>query len=131
MPFAWLSRRQPPCRRCPPAPARSDTGLYVAYAPSTRTRLPTIAPRVTCTRTGPRTMAAVSLHRILRSVALLIALSRGLAAVLLAVGVLCVVAKRRLDGVAVDGKVARTLPVLSSGSVFVLGMGIVVSSLMR
>jgi len=31
---ARCSRRQPPRRRCPPAPARSANGLYVAYAPS-------------------------------------------------------------------------------------------------
>jgi hypothetical protein len=30
---ARVSRRQPPRRRCPPAPARSDHGLSVAYAP--------------------------------------------------------------------------------------------------
>jgi hypothetical protein len=29
---ARCSRRQPSRRRCPPAPARSDNGLYVAYA---------------------------------------------------------------------------------------------------
>jgi hypothetical protein len=29
---ARFSRRQPPRRRGPPAPARSDNGLYVAYA---------------------------------------------------------------------------------------------------
>jgi hypothetical protein len=27
----WLSRRQPPRRRAPPAPVRSDNGLYVSY----------------------------------------------------------------------------------------------------
>lgn len=30
---ARFSRRQPPRRRCSPAPARSDKGLFVAYAP--------------------------------------------------------------------------------------------------
>jgi hypothetical protein len=30
---AWLSRRQPPRRRPPPAPAQSDNGLSVAYVP--------------------------------------------------------------------------------------------------
>jgi hypothetical protein len=27
-----FSRRQPPRRRCPPAPARSENGLYVAFS---------------------------------------------------------------------------------------------------
>ena len=33
MRYARCSRRQPPRRRCPPAPARAENGLYVAYAP--------------------------------------------------------------------------------------------------
>jgi transcriptional regulator with PAS, ATPase and Fis domain len=42
---ARFSRRQPPRRRCPPAPARSDIGLYVAFALPVHFRLITSTNR--------------------------------------------------------------------------------------
>ena len=39
---AWLSRRQPPRCGAPPAPARSDKGLYVAYPPMARLARPVL-----------------------------------------------------------------------------------------
>ena len=43
---ARCSRRQPPRRRCPPAPAQSDTGLDLAYAPNANQQKGTVMKRL-------------------------------------------------------------------------------------
>lgn len=76
-------------------------------------------------------LAAIAMHRIAAGLALLVAFSLGLAFVLSALGALFVTARRLLDRVPTDGRLARGLPVLSSLVVLLLGVGIVVRSLAR
>lgn len=76
-------------------------------------------------------LAAIAMHRIAAGLCLLVAFSLGLAFVLSALGALFVTARRLLDRVPTEGRIARTLPVLSSLVVMSLGLGIIVRSLSR
>jgi nickel/cobalt exporter len=75
-------------------------------------------------------LTAISMHRLVLGLGLLVAYSLGLATVLSILAALFVVAKQRFDRMALDGRVSRILPVVSSVVVFVLGLGIVMHSLL-
>ena len=76
-------------------------------------------------------LTALSVHRLILGLGLLVAFSFGLAATLSSLAVLFVLAKQRFDRVVLDGKMTRTLPVVSSVVVLVLGLGIILQSLLR
>ena len=76
-------------------------------------------------------LTALSVHRLILGLGLLVAFSFGLAATLSGLAVLFVLAKQRFDRVVLDGRMTRTLPVGSSVVVLVLGLGIILQSLLR
>jgi high-affinity nickel-transport protein len=76
-------------------------------------------------------LSALSLHRVGLGLFLIVAFSLGLAAVLIVIGLLMVYARQfmaRWNGDGLSAK--RWLPVLSSGTMLVLGLAIVVQSLL-
>jgi nickel/cobalt transporter (NicO) family protein len=73
-------------------------------------------------------LSAFSLHRIGFGLFLITAFSLGLAAVLVAVGLTMVYAKRFLSRVGSAGRLQRYLPLLSSAFMVVLGVGIAASA---
>ncbi len=74
-------------------------------------------------------LAAVAMHRILFGLALIVAFSLGLAAVLIAIGILTVKAGSLTQRFAAGRRLVGALPVLSAGVVMLVGLGIVVRSL--
>jgi len=74
-------------------------------------------------------LTAISLHRMAFGLCLLVAFSLGLATVLSSVAVLFVVAKDRLDRVALDSRLVRAMPVFSSTVVLILGAVIALQNL--
>ncbi len=75
-------------------------------------------------------LAAIGMHRIGFGLALLVAFSMGLAAVLTGIGLAFVLARARFERISTDGRIFRVLPVLSSLAVLTLGAVIVVKALM-
>lgn len=75
-------------------------------------------------------LAAISMRRVGFGLALLVAFSLGLAAVLSGVGLLFVLARRWFDRVPGDGRALRALAVLSSCAVLCLGAVIVAKALL-
>jgi nickel/cobalt exporter len=73
-------------------------------------------------------LSAFSLHRIGFGLFLITAFSLGLALVLVAVGLTMVYAKRFLSRIGPGGRLQRYLPVLSSGFMVILGLGITISA---
>ncbi len=75
-------------------------------------------------------LSALSLHRVGLGLFLIVAFSLGLAAVLIAIGLLMVYARQFIARWKGDGSIAkRWLPVISSGTMLVLGLGIAAQSL--
>ena len=75
-------------------------------------------------------LSALSLHRVGLGLFLIVAFSLGLAAVLIAIGLLMVYARQFVSRWKSDGMLAkRWLPVISSGTMLVLGLGISAQSL--
>lgn len=77
-------------------------------------------------------LAAINLHRIAYGLVLIVAFSIGLAAVLIAIGLLVVSARERLnflDRFPASGKLLRYLPVGSAAVITVIGALLVVRSL--
>jgi len=76
-------------------------------------------------------LSALSLHRVGLGLFLIVAFSLGLAAVLIVIGLLMVYARQFMVGWNGDGTFAkRWLPVVSSGTMLILGLGIAAQSLM-
>ncbi len=75
-------------------------------------------------------LLAVALHRIAFGLLLLLAFSFGLAAVLIAIGVLMVKARPLVDRFSGDSKWIQRLPVISSVVIIAVGLGITVKTLM-
>ena len=75
-------------------------------------------------------LLAVALHRIAFGLLLLLAFSFGLAAVLIAIGVLMVKARPLVDRFSGDSKWIQRLPLVSSVVIIVVGLGITVKTLM-
>ena len=75
-------------------------------------------------------LLAVALHRIAFGLLLLLAFSFGLAAVLIAIGVLMVKARPLVDRFSGDSKWIQRLPIVSSVVIIVVGLGITVKTLM-
>ena len=75
-------------------------------------------------------LLAVALHRIAFGLLLLLAFSVGLAAVLIAIGVLMVKARPLVDRFSGDSKWIQRLPVVSSVIIIAVGLGITVRTLM-
>ena len=75
-------------------------------------------------------LLAVALHRIAFGLLLLLAFSFGLAAVLIAIGVLMVKARPLVDRFSGDSKWIRRLPIVSSVVIIAVGLGITVKTLM-
>jgi ABC-type nickel/cobalt efflux system permease component RcnA len=75
-------------------------------------------------------LGAVALHRIAFGLVLLVAFSFGLAAVLIAVGVLIVKARPLMERFSGDGKWIQRLPVASAAIIIVVGLAITVKTLM-
>lgn len=76
-------------------------------------------------------LAAIGMHRVAFGLALLVAFSLGLAAVLTAIGLAFVMARQRFERISTEGALFRVLPVISSCAVFALGVVLVVKALMR
>ena len=75
-------------------------------------------------------LGAVALHRIAFGLVLLVAFSFGLAAVLIAVGVVIVKARPLMERFSGDGKWIQRLPVASAAIIIVVGFAITVKTLM-
>ena len=75
-------------------------------------------------------LLAVALHRIAFGLLLLLAFSIGLAAVLIAIGVLMVKARPFVDRLSGDSKWIQRLPAISAGVIIAVGLGITVRTLM-
>ena len=75
-------------------------------------------------------LLAVALHRIAFGLLLLLAFSFGLAAVLIAIGVLMVKARPLVERFSGDSKWIQLLPVVSSVVIILVGLGITVKTLM-
>ena len=75
-------------------------------------------------------LLAVALHRIAFGLLLLLAFSFGLAAVLIAIGVLMVKARPLVDRFSGDSKWVQRLPIVSSVVIIAVGLGITVKTLM-
>ena len=75
-------------------------------------------------------LLAVGLHRITFGLLLLLAFSVGLAAVLIAIGVLMVKARPLVDRFSGNSKWIQRLPVVSSAVIIAVGLGITVRTLM-
>jgi ABC-type nickel/cobalt efflux system permease component RcnA len=73
-------------------------------------------------------LAAVALHRVAFGLSLIAAFSLGLAAALVAVGILAIRAKDLIAG-RLHGRVARSLPVISAGAITVVGLVLTVRAL--
>ena len=76
-------------------------------------------------------LAAIGMHRVAFGLALLVAFSLGLAAVLMAIGLVFVMARQRFERISTEGALFRVLPVVSSCAVLALGVVLVVKALMR
>jgi ABC-type nickel/cobalt efflux system permease component RcnA len=74
-------------------------------------------------------LAAVALHRIAYGLLLISAFSLGLAAVLVAIGLLVVRARRWIEGVRVSGALLRRIPVASAAVITVIGFALVARAL--
>ncbi|MCC7265513.1 MAG: hypothetical protein IT369_23655 [Candidatus Latescibacteria bacterium] len=75
-------------------------------------------------------LLAVALHRIAFGLLLILCFSLGLAAVLIAIGVLMVKARPLLDRFSGEGRLARHLPLVSSVLIMAVGLGMAVRALM-
>ena len=75
-------------------------------------------------------LLAVALHRIAFGLLLLLAFSIGLAAVLIAIGVLMVKARPFVDRLSGNSKWIQRLPAISAGVIIAVGLGITVRTLM-
>ena len=75
-------------------------------------------------------LLAVALHRIAFGLLLILCFSLGLAAVLIAIGVLMVKARPLLDRFSGEGRLARHLPLVSSVVIMAVGLGMAVRALM-
>lgn len=73
-------------------------------------------------------LVAISLHRILFGMALIVVFSIGLAGVLMAIGVAVVRAQGLVDRFSGAGRALKWMPVVSAAAVMVLGVGIAVQS---
>ncbi len=76
-------------------------------------------------------LAAIGMHRVAFGLALLVAFSLGLAAVLTGIGLAFVMARRRFERLSTEGRLFRVLPVASSCAVFALGLVIAARALMK
>ncbi len=74
-------------------------------------------------------LSAISLHRIGFGLVLILVFSVGLALVLMGIGLMMVYARRFMDRFSGEGRVIKSLPVLSSFVIIVLGFVIAVQSL--
>lgn len=75
-------------------------------------------------------LLAVALHRIAFGLLLILGFSLGLAAVLIAIGVLMVKARPLLERFSGEGRLAQRLPLISSVVIMVVGLVVAVRSLM-
>jgi len=73
-------------------------------------------------------LSAIALHRIVFGMLLIVSFSVGLAAVLIAIGVMAVKAHDLLSRFTGTGRAAAWLPVVSAWVVMVLGAGIAIQS---
>jgi ABC-type nickel/cobalt efflux system permease component RcnA len=73
-------------------------------------------------------LGAVALHRVAFGLSLIAAFSLGLAAALVAVGVVAIRA-RDLTAAKLHGRVARWLPVMSAGAIAVVGLVLTIRAL--
>jgi ABC-type nickel/cobalt efflux system permease component RcnA len=74
-------------------------------------------------------LAAVAMHRIVFGLTLILAFSVGLAAVLIAIGVLAVTATRLMTRSAAESRWVSALPAASAGVIMLVGISIAVGSL--
>lgn len=127
----------------PPGPRRAPTPAYQFHQPPEP--LPSAAPQaprtgaslgslltlgisggiVPCPGALVILLIAVSLHRIAFGLLLILAFSLGLAAVLIAIGVLMVKARPLMDRFSGEGRLVKRLPLLSA--VLIIGVGLVMA----
>jgi ABC-type nickel/cobalt efflux system permease component RcnA len=74
-------------------------------------------------------LAAISLHRIVYGLVLILAFSAGLAAAITAIGILAVTAKRAFERVDLEAGVIRLLPAVSAVAILGLGVAMIVRAL--
>ena len=84
---------------------------------------------VPCTGALVILLLAVALHRVAFGLLLLVAFSVGLAAVLIAIGVLIVKARPLVERFSGDGRWIQRLPIASAAVIIVVGLGIALNSL--
>ena len=76
-------------------------------------------------------LLAVALQRIAFGLLLIVSFSLGLAAILIAIGVLMVRARPLMERLTGEGRMIRSLPVVSSVIIIVVGFAMAVRSLME
>ena len=76
-------------------------------------------------------LLAVALHRIAFGLVLLVAFSIGLAAILIAIGILIVKARPLVDRFSGDGRWIQRLPIASAVVIIVVGCAITLRTLMH
>ena len=76
-------------------------------------------------------LLAVALHRIVFGLTLIISFSLGLAAILIAIGILMVKARPLMERFTGEGRLIRILPVVSSVVIVGVGFAMAVRSLME
>lgn len=86
---------------------------------------------VPCTGALVILLLAVALHRVAFGLLLLVAFSVGLAAVLIAVGVLIVKARPLVERFSGDGRWIQRLPIASAAVIIVVGFVITLKTLMH
>ena len=74
-------------------------------------------------------LSAIALNRLVFGLSLILAFSLGLAVVLIAIGVLMVVARSFMDRFTGEGKIIQRLPLVSAIVIVVLGCVLAVQSL--
>jgi nickel/cobalt transporter (NicO) family protein len=74
-------------------------------------------------------LAAISLHRLAFGLVLIVAFSTGLALSITGLGLVAVLAKRRLAGRSFDGLLVRALPVVSAAVILTAGVAMTVRAL--
>ncbi len=76
-------------------------------------------------------LSAMALHRVALGMLLIVAFSIGLAGVLTGIGLLLVYARRLFEHFPSDGRLLRTLPVVSAAVVTLAGLGIAYSAILQ
>ena len=76
-------------------------------------------------------LLAVALHRIAFGLLMIVCFSLGLAAVLISIGVLMVKARPLMERFTGEGRLVRSLPVLSSAVIILVGFVMAVRALME